>query len=183
MASAYKKVTFTGGMLAGLYKAGGNAVAGTPMDLGVVELEQDMCFTIPASITTFTDSDGQNISQYNWSPAIAFAAFGSAATNSITIPPQCTIHDIIVDVPTAIVGPTAANLTIGITATGQDYVSTLNLMTGPVIRVRPTFTNAQLLAMMNTTTNITVFAQVTGTVANFTAGVVLLTVIYSMNPQ
>jgi hypothetical protein len=91
------------------------------------------------------------------------------------------IEDIIIDVPTAIVGPTAANLTMGVSAAGTEYVSSTNLMTGPVVRVRPTFTNAQLLAMMNVTTNVVVYAQLTGTVSNFTAGVVLITVKYVQN--
>lgn len=169
------KTTFSGPVLVGTIKDG------SLMNLGDNVLAQEICFTIPASITTFTDADGQNYSYYSRVPATAFAAFSVAATASFNIPANAQIIDIVVDVPTAIVGPTAANLTCGITATGTDYVSSTNLMTGPVVRVRPTFTNAQLLAMMNVTTNTVFYAQLTGTVANFTAGVVLVTVTYVQN--
>ena len=173
------KTTFSGPILTGDSKNSGGTV---PFNLGTVHLQQDLCFTIPASIATYTDADGQNWSYYNKVPATAFAAFGTAATASFTLPANAQIVDIIIDVPTAIVGPTAANLTCGITASGTDYVSSTNLMTGPVVRVRPTFTNAQLLAMMNVTTNTTFYAQLTGTVANFTAGVVYVQVLYTQTP-
>lgn len=169
------KTTFSGPLMVGTIKNG------SLQNLGDNAMSQQICFTIPASITTLTDADGQNYSVYNLVPATAFAAFGVAATASFNLPANAMIEDIIIDVPTAIVGPTAANLTCGITAAGQDYVSTTNLLTGPVVRVRPTFTNAQLLAMMNVTTNTVFYAQLTGTVANFTAGVVLITVKYVQN--
>lgn len=169
------KTTFSGPLQVGTIKNG------SLQNLGDNVLSQQTCFTIPASITSVTDADGQTVSQYNGVAATAFAAFGVAATASFNLPANATILDIVIDVPTALVGPTAANLTCGITAAGQDYVSTTNLLTGPVIRVRPTFTNAQLLAMMNVTTNTVFYAQLTGTVANFTAGVVLVTVSYIQN--
>ena len=156
---------------------------GALQNTGTVDLQQDLCFTIPASITTYIDVDGNNTSQYNRVNATPFAAFSVAATASLQLPANAQIIDIIVDVPTAIVGPTAVNLTMGISAAGTEYVSSVNLMTGPVVRVRPTFTNAQLLAMMNVTTNITFYAQLTGTVANFTAGVVYIQIKYTQTPN
>ena len=175
------KSTFSGPILVGTGKNTGNTLL--PFNQGTVDLQQDIVFTIPANITTYVDVDGVSSSQYNYVVATPFAAFGSAATASVTLPAYAQIIDIIVDVPTAIVGPTAANLTMGITANGTDYVSTINLMTGPVIRVRPTFTNAQLLAMMNCTTNTTFYVQLTGTVANFTAGAVYVQIKYTQTPQ
>jgi hypothetical protein len=169
------KTTFSGSVYAGTIKETANR------NIGTMKMQQDVCFTIPASIATVIDPDGQTFSQYNGVNATAFAAFSVAATTSLNLPVGAQIVDIIIDVPTAIVGPTAANLTVGISAAGTEYVSSTNLMTGPVVRVRPTFTNAQLLAMMNVTTNTTLYAQLTGTVANFTAGVVYIQVIYTTN--
>jgi len=169
------KSTLSGPLMVGTIKEGASN------NLGDAILSQELCFTIPASITTTVDADGQTSSTYNGADAAPFAAFGVAATNNFWLPANSDIVDIIIDVPTAIVGPTAANLTCGITAAGQDYVSTTNLMTGPVVRVRPTFTNAQLLAMMSVTTNTGFYAQLTGTVANFTAGVVYITVLYTQD--
>jgi len=167
--------TFSGPVKVGTVKVG------SLQNLGDNVLSQQVCFATSANITSVTDADGQTTSQYNGVPATAFAAFGSAATASFNLPANSSILDIIIDVPTAIVGPTAANLTAGVTATGTDYVSSTNLMTGPVVRSRPTFTNAQLLAMMNATTNTVFYTQLTGTVANFTAGVVMVTVVYIQN--
>ena len=170
------RTTLSGPLLVGTIKDG------SAENLGTCILQQDTVFTIPANIANVTNPDGQTFSLYNTVNAVPFAAFGVAATSStIILPANSQIDDIVIDVPTAIVGPTAANLTVGITAAGQDYVSTLNLLTGPVVRVRPTFTNAQLLAMMNITTNLTIYAQLTGTVANFTAGVVYVQIKYTNN--
>lgn len=169
------KTVFSGPLQSGTVKVG------SLQNLGDNVLSQQTCFTIAASITSVTDVDGQTVSQYNGVPATVFAAAASAATASVNLPANSTILDIVIDVPTAIVGPTAANLTCGISAAGTEYVASTNLMTGPVIRVRPTFTNAQLLAMMNVTTNTVFYAQLTGTVANFTAGVVMVTVTYIQN--
>lgn len=169
------KSTLSGPLMVGPIKVG------SLNNLADMSGSQQIVFTIPASIATVTDADGQSASLYNQIPATAFAAFSVAATASFNIPANAMIEDIVIDVPTAIVGPTAANLTMGISAAGTEYVSSTNLMTGPVVRVRPTFTNAQLLAMMNVTTNIIVYAQLTGTVANFTAGAVLITVKYIQN--
>ena len=169
------KTTFSGPVQVGTLKEG------SLNNIGSVILSQEVVFTIPASITTVIDADGQSSSLYNGADATAFAAATVAATASFNLPASSDIVDIIIDVPTAIVGPTAANLTLGVTAAGTDYVSSTNLMTGPVVRVRPTFTNAQLLAMMNVTTNTVVYAQLTGTVANFTAGAVYITVLYTQD--
>jgi hypothetical protein len=167
------KTTFSGPVQVGTSRTG------SANNLGDVVLSQELCFTIPANITTVVDADGQSASIYNGADAVPFAAFGVAATNNFYLPANADIIDIIIDVPTAIVGPTAANLTMGISAAGTEYVSSTNLMTGPVVRVRPTFTNAQLLAMMSVSTNTGFYAQLTGTVANFTAGVVYITVLYT----
>lgn len=169
------KTVFSGPVKIGTVKTGASN------NTGSVVLSQELVFTIPANIATVIDADGQSSSKYNGADATAFAAFGVAATASFNLPANSDIVDIIIDVPTAIVGPTAANLTMGSTANGTQYVTSTDLMTGPVVRVRPTFTNAQLLAMMNTTTNTTFYAQLTGTVANFTAGVVYITVLYTQD--
>lgn len=171
------KTTFSGPMKIGTSK---DNSALTP-NLGFVKLQQDVTITIPANITTVIDADGQSLSQYLSSPAVPFAAATVAASAIMYLPASAQVLDIVIDVTTAIVGPTAANLTIGFTAGGADFVSTVNLMTGPVVRVRPTFTNAQLLAMANVTTNTAIYVTLTGTVANFTAGAVLVSMEYAQN--
>lgn len=145
---------------------------------GGVLLAQRAAFTLTASIANVTDADGQTVAKYNGVPATAFAAATVASSATITIPANSRVVDILIDIPVAITGPTAANLTVGTAAAGTQYVASTDLLTGPVIRVRPTFTVAQLLAMMNTTTNTSIVATLTGTVANFTAGAVLVTVLY-----
>ena len=165
------KSTFSGPVSIGTFKDG------ALNNMGDVLLSQEICFTTPANIVSGIDADGQSTTTYNGADAFPFAAFGVASTASINLPANADIVDIIVDVPVAIAGPTAANLTMGVTTTGQDYVSTLNVV--GATRTRPTFTNAQLLAMMNTGSNTTAFFQLTGTVANFTAGVVYVTVLYT----
>lgn len=166
------KATFSGPVKSGTIKTGSSS------NLGTAVTSQSVAFTIAASIASVTDADGQSVSMYNGTPATAVAAFGTAATASFNIPANAQILDIVIDVPVALVGPTAANLTVGSTSTGTQYVASTNLMTGPVVRVRPTFTNAQLLAMLTTSTNTVVYAQLTATVANITAGAVVLTVTY-----
>ena len=173
------KSTFSGPIQAGDYKNG------VTSNLGDVHLEQDFAFTIPANITTFQDSDGQNWSMYNYVEATAWNGT-TAVTATQYFPSLAQISDIIIDVPTAFVGPTAVNLTCGLTPSGTDFVSSLNLMTGPVVRVRPTFTNAQLLAMMNlgaSSTPIPVYVQITPTVSAVTAGTVFVQILYTQTPR
>lgn len=171
------KTVFSGPVLMGHIKT--TALA----NIGTVNLEQDVVFTIPANITTHTDVDGQNFSYYNQSSATAFGGTGVAATAVINIPANAQISAIYIDVPVALVGPTAANITVGIAAAGQDYVSTVDLIGTAATRLIPTFTHPQLLAMMNVTTNLTVSVTLTGTVAPFSAGAVFVQVIYSLTPQ
>lgn len=163
------KTTFQGPIAVGTIKN---------VNTGGVLLAQRAAFTLAASIANVTDADGNVTAKYNGVPATAFAAATVAASATVTIPANSRIVDIVIDIAVAITGPTAANLTVGTAAAGAQYVTATDLLTGPVIRVRPTFTVAQLLAMMNTTTNTSVVATLTGTVANFTAGAVLITVLY-----
>lgn len=169
------KTVFGGPLQVGTVKEGASA------NVGKVVLSKSVVFTIAANIASVTDADGQTSSQYNGISATVFAAATVAASATVTLPANSQITDIIIDVPTAITGPTASNLTVGTAAAGAQYVTSTDLQTGPVVRVRPTFTNAQLLAMMNVTTNTSVVATLTGTVANFTAGAVVVTVEYVQN--
>ena len=77
------------------------------------------------------------------------------------IPPGAIIIDIIFDILTQFDSGTSATGSVGITAGGTEFASGVNAKTG--IRVRPTFTAAQLAAMAGMSV-LGVAAPIAGTV-------------------
>jgi hypothetical protein len=100
----------------------------------------------------------------------------NAVSRTFTIPAGAQIIDIIVDVLTVFNSGTSAVLSVGTAAAGTQYAGSVDVRTSAV-RIRPTFTAAQLLAMSNVTTNTSVVATVTPTGAT-SAGLVRVTIIY-----
>ena len=94
---------------------------------------------------------------------------------TVYLPFGSQIVDIIVDVLTQYDSATSATLTVGTASAGTTYASGVNAKTG--VRVRPTFTAAQLAAMDDIGTNGTVVATVTS-VGQPTAGQVRVTYLY-----
>ena len=94
---------------------------------------------------------------------------------TVYLPFGSQIVDIIVDVLTQYDSATSATLTVGTASAGTTYASGVNAKTG--VRVRPTFTAAQLAAMDDIGTNGTVVATVTS-VGQPTAGQVRVTYTY-----
>ena len=172
------KTTFSGPVLVGNQKDTTNS-----FNLGTTVLQQDVVFTPSANIVTYTDADGGQWSYYNKVPATAWAGTAAAVTASIYLPANAQIIGLYVDVLATIVGPTALSVTAGVTANGTDYMNVTGLMTGPVTgRTIPTYTNAQCLAMMNITTNTTLYVQAVPTVAAVSAGSILVQVQYTLTP-
>jgi hypothetical protein len=94
---------------------------------------------------------------------------------TVYLPFDSQIVDIIVDVLTQYDSATSATVSVGTASGGTQYASGVNAKTG--VRVRPTFTAAQLAAMDDINTNGTVVATVTS-VGQPTAGQVLVTYLY-----
>jgi len=94
---------------------------------------------------------------------------------SINLPFGSQIVDIVVDVLTQYDSATSATLSVGTSSAATTYASGVNVKTG--IRVRPTFTAAQLAAMDDIGTNGTVVATVTS-VGQPTVGQVRVTYQY-----
>lgn len=94
---------------------------------------------------------------------------------TVYLPFDSQIVDIIVDVLTQYDSATSATVSVGTASGGTQYASGVNAKTG--IRVRPTFTAAQLAAMDDINTNGTVVATVTS-VGQPTVGQVLVTYLY-----
>jgi len=172
------KTTFTGPILAGPSKDSTQSP-----NQGTVVLEQQAYFVLAADIVVATDADRVAYNSFKGIPAYSWNAL-TAVTATFFVPQNTlmgtgiVLRDIGVDVTTAIVGPTALNLTAGITANGTDFLGTQNLMTGPVIRGAFTYSNANLNAMASVTGG-SVFVQITPTVANVTAGRILVTLRYT----
>jgi len=94
---------------------------------------------------------------------------------SINLPFGSQIVDIVADVLTQYDSATSATLTVGTASAGTTYASGVNVKTG--VRVRPTFTAAQLAAMANIGNTGSVVATVTS-VGQPTAGQVRVTYTY-----
>jgi hypothetical protein len=100
----------------------------------------------------------------------------SAVSGTVNIPTGAVIVDIIFDVTVAYDSATSATGTVGITAGGTEYASGVNAKTA--IRVRPTQTRPQLIAMAAPTTTAVV-ATITAVGAT-TAGAAKVHVLYLM---
>ena len=162
---------FSGPMLVGSVKEG------SAVNTGDVLLTQKVYFVPTASITQVTDADGQTVGTYNNYPAFAWAATAAAATASLNLPVGANIVDLIIDQPVATTGGTAINMTAGISAAGVEYMASTDVKAA--VRLRPTFTAAQLIAMANVGTNTVFYTQVTPTSTAVTAGVLSMTVVYT----
>ncbi|HWG71252.1 MAG TPA: hypothetical protein VN692_17680 [Steroidobacteraceae bacterium] len=84
----------------------------------------------------------------------------AVVSTSFVLPPNSVIHDVIVDTTVAWNAGTSATFSLGATAGGTDYASGVDVKTAAG-RARPTFTAAQLTAMLNIGNTTTVFATVT----------------------
>lgn len=107
----------------------------------------------------------------------------NVVSSTLYIPAGSKIVDIIVDTLTAFNSASTAVLSVGITAGGTEYASSVNVKTAG--RVRPTFTAAQLAAMSNVSvlgvaapTTAPVVVTVTPTGAT-SAGYVGVTLVYA----
>jgi len=100
----------------------------------------------------------------------------NAVSGAINLPAGVQLIDFRPDVTTAFDSATSATLTVGVAAAGTDYVSGVNAKTAG--RASPSYSAAQLAAMLNTGTNTVLTATVTPVGAT-TAGSVTVTVTYA----
>lgn len=105
-------------------------------------------------------------------------SFGATLVQDLrfNLPANARIIDIIVDVLTVYDSATSATVSVGRTTGATQLASGVDAKTSAV-RIRPTFTAAQLLAMDNITTNTTVIATCTS-VGQPTAGSTRVTIVY-----
>lgn len=130
------------------------------------------------------ETNGPNMGYTVLQQTVTLAQDGTNAVSATAyLPPGSKIIDIIVDVLTAFNSATSAVLSVGETAGGTEYASSVNAKTAG--RTRPTFTAAQLAAMNNMTvlgvadpTPAPVVTTITPTGAT-TAGFVEVTVLYA----
>lgn len=101
----------------------------------------------------------------------------NAVSTTIYLPKHSIINDILVDTLTAWNSVTSDTLSIGTAAAGTQYAGSVDVKTAAG-RQRPTFTAAQLSAMLDTGANEAVVATVTP-VGAATAGQTVVTVIYT----
>jgi hypothetical protein len=101
----------------------------------------------------------------------------NAVSATLYLPKKAVITEIFVDVIVAFDSATSATLTVGETAGGTEYASGVNCKTG--IRVYPTHTRPQLVAMNASNSGGPIIATVTPTGAT-TTGEVKVTVQYVM---
>ena len=144
--------TMTGPLKTGTNKDNpGNSTAANQINMGTVLLQQ--------SVTV-----GNN---------------GSTAVDGILyLPKSSRIHDILVDVTTVFNSATSNTLSVGVSSGDTTYASGVDVKTS-AIRIRPTFTAAQLAALLTIgTTNVAVYATQTP-VGSASAGSATVTVIYS----
>lgn len=107
----------------------------------------------------------------------ATVTHGVGRDTTLTLPASSQIIDIIVDVLTAFNSFTSDTLSVGIAIGGTQYASGVDVRTS-AIRIRPTFTAAQLANLQNITTNVTVHINVTHVGAAATAGDARITILY-----
>lgn len=116
------------------------------------------------------NTGGTESLQYNTLTAPALTV------NGVTLPAGAVITDIVVDVTTLFDG-TTPTLSVGTVATPTLYASGVVLTAA--VRLRPTFTAAQLAAMRNIgTTDVAVL--VTNTAANSTVGSAFIKIHYTV---
>lgn len=103
----------------------------------------------------------------------------AAVSATINVPTASQIIDILVDTTVAWNSATSATLSVGAVAGGTTYASGIDVKTAAV-RIRPTFTAAQLAAMQNLLTSPTTPIVVTVTPVGATsAGTTIVTFVYT----
>jgi hypothetical protein len=106
----------------------------------------------------------------------------TAVTGTAYIPIGANILDIIVDTTTAWNSATSDTLSVGTAAAGTQYASTVDVKTSAV-RIRPTFTAAQLAALQTVDSPGQIFATVTQVGAAATTGATTVTILYQPTLQ
>lgn len=101
----------------------------------------------------------------------------TAVSATVNVPKHSVMIDILVDITVAFDSATSDTLSVGTAAAGTTYASGVDVKAATG-RIRPTFTAAQLAAMLDTGTTETVVATVTpvGAASN---GTVTVTYIYA----
>lgn len=108
---------------------------------------------------------------------------GTAAVSStFLLPVGSVILDIVVDNNTVWNSGSADVLSVGTAAAGTTYASGVDVKTS-AIRIRPTFSAAQMLALGNVQNNGTVVATITPTGTAATTGLTILTLEYAQTVQ
>lgn len=103
---------------------------------------------------------------------------GATAVNAtFYLPRHSMIVDVLADTTTAWNSGTSDTLSLGTSAADTTYAS--GVSTAATGRVRPTFTAAQLAAMLDTGTNETFVATVTPLGTTATTGTTTVTVVYA----
>ena len=115
------------------------------------------------------------------SKTISKSTTGTVTFSSIVyLPPYSQIVDIIIDPLVAWDSGTSAGLTVGTAAAGTQYASSTDMKTASA-RSSPTFTLAQLAAMVSVGTTTTVYITM-AQVGTTTAGSCQVTILYVQNP-
>lgn len=105
----------------------------------------------------------------------------NAVSQTIVVPEQSQLVDILVDTTTAWNSGSSATLSVGTSAGGTQYAGSVDVKTAAG-RQRPTFTGAQLLAMNNITTSTSVVVTVTPSGAT-SAGKTIVTLVYAQTTR
>lgn len=105
----------------------------------------------------------------------------NAVSQTIVVPGQSQLVDILVDTTTAWNSGSSATLSVGTTAGGTQYAGSVDVKSAAG-RQRPTFSGAQLLAMNNITTNTSVVVTVTPSGAT-SAGKTIVTLVYAQTTR
>lgn len=104
----------------------------------------------------------------------------NAVSQTIVVPEQSQLVDILVDTTTAWNSGSSATLSVGTSAGGTQYAGSVDVKT--VAGRRPNFTGAQLLAMNNITTSTSVVVTVTPSGAT-SAGKTIVTLVYAQTTR
>ena len=103
----------------------------------------------------------------------------TAVSQALAIPQGAQIIDIITDTTVLWNSATSATLSVGNVAAGTQYASGVDVKTTG-LRIRPTYTAAQLTAMSNVGTNGNIVITITPVGAT-SAGTTIVTIIYDQN--
>lgn len=114
--------------------------------------------------------------------SLAVATGTGAVSGSVYLPIGSRIVDILVDTTTVWNSATSDTLSVGSAAAGTQFASGVDVKTSAV-RVRPTFTAAQLAAMASVAAPTQIFATVTQVGAAATTGATTVTILYQPTLQ